>query len=96
MRTTWLDRSVHTEPLIAPVIRITLLRCGAIWRPIAMWSHSQPALTPEQIDQIATAVRDNFLQHQLDTEVDRAMCALGIDAEITDEDWQAIADQVFS
>ena len=59
-----------------------------------MSSHSRPALTPEQIDQIATVVRDNFLQYQLDMEVDRAMRSLGIDAEITDDDWQAITDQI--
>ena len=85
---------MHTEQLIAPVVRITLLRCAAIWCPIAMSSHSRPALTPEQIDQIATVVRDNFLQYQLDMEVDRAMRSLGIDAEITDDDWQAITDQI--
>lgn len=52
-------------------------------------------LTPEQIDQIATAVRNNILD-QLDMEVCRAMDSLGIDAEISDDDWQAITDQVFS
>jgi|OM-RGC.v1.037681883 hypothetical protein len=52
-------------------------------------------LTPEQIDQIATTVRDNIL-NQLDMEVYRAMDSLGIDADISDDDWQAITDQVFS
>jgi hypothetical protein len=51
-------------------------------------------LTPEQLDQIASKVRDNLLSH-LDVAVPSAMKDLGMDLDISDDDWQAITDQVF-
>ena len=53
------------------------------------------AVTPEQIDQIASKVRDNLL-NSIDMEVNRAMADLSIDAEISNDDWQAIIDQVLA
>jgi len=51
------------------------------------------AMPPEQLNQIAEAVRNNLLNH-LDREVDRAMGQLGITDEISDDEWQSLVDLI--
>jgi len=63
---------------------------------IVLEDETQPitaAMTPEQLNQIAEAVRNNLLIH-LDREVDRAMGQLGITDEISDDEWQSLVDLI--
>jgi cytochrome c5 len=52
-------------------------------------------MTPEQVNQIADRVKTNLL-NGIDREVDAAMTTLGINAELSDEEWQALIDMILT
>jgi hypothetical protein len=58
------------------------------------FSHHCPALNSEQLDHIVSKVRERLL-NRLDAEVCYALNDLDLEVDISDEDWQAIIDQLF-
>ena len=50
-------------------------------------------MTPDQLNQIADQVKTSLL-NGIDREVDAAMTTLGINAELSDEEWQAYLAQL--
>ena len=52
-------------------------------------------MTPEQLNQIADQVKTSLL-NGIDREVDAAMTTLGINAELSDEEWQALIDMILT
>jgi hypothetical protein len=53
-------------------------------------------MSPDQLHQLADLVRQNLLNH-IDSEINRAIEALGLPMEEFDDDqWQSLIDMVFS
>ncbi len=52
-------------------------------------------MTPEQLNQIADQVKTNLL-NGIDREVDAAMKTLGMNEELSDEEWQALIDLILT
>jgi len=52
-------------------------------------------MTPEQLQKLADNVRQNLLNN-IDYEVNRAAESLGLQEEISDDEWQSLIDMIFS
>ncbi len=52
-------------------------------------------MTPEQLNQIADQVKTNLL-NGIDREVDSAMKTLGINEDLSEDEWQALIDLILT
>jgi len=52
-------------------------------------------MTPEQLNQIADQVKTNLL-NGIDREVDSAMKTLGINEDLSEDEWQALIDMILT
>jgi len=52
-------------------------------------------MTPEQLNQIADQVKTNLL-NVIDREVDSSMKTLGINEDLSEDEWQALIDMILT